>query len=213
MFHFYNKNYLMKLNSISTKVFIIIFYSIFIYSCKQEEVKSIRLQSEQIDKNDKATIAFELCAMYGLDQGIRDREIFSLLGHTSRNIDTLSFNRLVTFVKKHGYPNEELVGKENYKYECVAMAATAIMLHNPYRLVNEKEYFNLFLNEIEKGNMSRDFLATVLDKHYWSRSRGERVMYGSQFGIPCIETKEETNRLRKEIGLKPLKNDEFKECD
>lgn len=38
-------------------------------------------------------------------------------------------------------------------------------------------------------------------------------MYGSSFGVPCIDTKEETNRLRKEIGLEQLKEDEFKECD
>lgn len=61
--------------------------------------------------------------------------------------------------------------------------------------------------------MDRAFLATVLDKYYWSKSRGQKVMYGSQFGVPCIETKEETNQLRKEIGLDPLNDNEFKVCE
>ncbi len=78
-------------------------------------------------------------------------EVFWFLGRTSVNIDTLSFNCLVKFTK--------------------------IMLHNPYRLVNEAEFFDLFLKDVEKGNMNRDFLA-VLDKHYWSKSWGEKVLYG-----------------------------------
>ncbi|HZH70732.1 MAG TPA: hypothetical protein VFD80_09795 [Flavobacteriaceae bacterium] len=87
------------------------------------------------------------------------------------------------------------------------------MLHNPHRLIQEEEYFDLFLEEVNKGNMSRTFLADVLDKYYWSKSRGQKVMYGSQFGTPCIETKDETNRLREKIGLAPLNDEEFKVCD
>src|SRR5690554_3720267 len=139
------------------KIIILIFFSILLFSCNENEEKTFLNQSESIAENIKDSLAFELCAMYGLDQGIRDREIFSLLGRSSRNIDTLSFNRLVEFVKAHGYPNKELIGEKNYEHKCVAMAAMAIMLHSSYRLVNEKEYFDLFLSEVEKGNMKREF--------------------------------------------------------
>lgn len=71
----------------------------------------------------------------------------------------------------------------------------------------------MFLNQVNKENLSREFFATILDKYYWSKSRGERVMHGSRFGVAFIDTKEETNRLRKEIGLESLKNDEFKDCE
>lgn len=175
----------------------------------------IKNQHSEINEesNIQDSLAFTLCEMFGLDQGIRDPEIFSILGRNSRKVDTLSFIKLVEFIKAHGYPNKELIGEKNWEHECVAMAAMAIMLHNSYRLVNEKEYFDLFLNEVEKGNMKREFLATVLDKHYWSKSRGEKVLYGSQFGTPCIDTKEETNRLRAQIGLASLEDNEFKVCD
>ena len=195
------------------KIFTILCFSILLFSCNNKGEKKFTNQSKDTPENIKDSLAFELCEMYGLDQGIRDPEIFSILGINSRKVDTLSFNRLVIFVKEYGYPNKELIGEKNWKHECVAMAAMAIMLHNPYRLVNEKEYFDLFLSEVEKGNMDREFLATVLDKHYWSKSRGENVLYGSAFGKPCLNTKEETNFAREKIGLLPLENSEFKDCD
>ena len=192
------------------KPFAILFVFILLFSCNEKEEKTFH--NPPTDKNIQDSLAFELCAMFGLDQGIRDMEIFSLLGNTSRNIDTFSFNRLVEFVKAHGYPNKQLLGEKNWEHECVGAAAMAIMLHNPHRLVYETEYLDLFLMEVEKGNMKREFLATVLDKYYWSKSRGEKVLYGSPFGTPCLQTKEETNAARKKIGLLPLKESEFKDC-
>lgn len=193
------------------KPFTILFLCILLFSCNKKEEKNFHNPST--DKNIQDSLAFELCTMFGLDQGIRDMEIFSLLGNTSRNIDSLSFNRLVKFIKTYGYPNKQLVGEKNWEHECVGAAAMAIMLHNPHRLVNESEYLNLFLSEVEKGNMKREFLATVLDKHYWSKSGGEKVLYGSAFGTPCLQTKKETNAAREKIGLLPLEDSEFKNCD
>ncbi len=195
------------------KIFTILLFSILLFSGNQKEEKTFSNQHQNLNKNIKDSLAFEICGMYGLDQGIRDRELFSLLGRTSRNVDTLSFNRLVKFVKEYGYPNKELLGVENWGHQCVGAAAKVIMLHNPYRLVNEKEYFDLFLIEVEKGNMDREFLATVLDKHYWSKSRGGKVLYGSAFGTPCIDTKEETNAAREKIGLLALEDSEFEVCE
>jgi hypothetical protein len=55
-----------------------------------------------------------------------------------------------------------------------------------------------------------------MDKYYWTISKNKntpRVFYGSQFGKPCIQTKETTNKARVEIGLKPLNDDEFVDCE
>jgi len=159
------------------------------------------------------SIAYELCTMYGLDQGIRDRKVWGEINKTTaRNIDSLNFAKLVSIVQEFGYPNENILGDRYKAHSCVIMSSSAIMLHNPHKIIHDQALFDLFLDEVNKGNLSREFFATILDKYYWFKSRGEHVMYGSSFGIPCIDTKDETNRLRKEIGLKPLKDEEFKDC-
>lgn len=38
-------------------------------------------------------------------------------------------------------------------------------------------------------------------------------MYGSQFGKPCIQHKEETNKARLEIGLEILPDSMFVNCE
>lgn len=102
------------------------------------------------------------------------------------------------------------------EHECVGAAFTAVLLHNPHRLVNEQKYFDLFLNEVRKGNLEPDFYAAILDKYYWAKSTNKetrRVFYGPQFGKPCIQTKEATNKARVEIGLRPLEDSGFVDCD
>lgn len=179
---------------------IIFLLLVFILSCQVDKNSTSINTSTSENLNTKDSLAFELCAIYGFDQGIRDRETFMDLDrNVITRIDLKNFLNLIAIVEKHGFPNEQLLGDENWKHECVSLAATAIMLHNPHRLIQEEEYFDLFLEEVNKGNMSRTFLADVLDKYYWSKSRGQKVMYGSQFGTPCIETKDETNKLRKKL--------------
>jgi hypothetical protein len=180
-------------------------------SCKTSISKK-----SNIELNDKIkdSLAFELCQIYGLDQGVRNRKLSKPIKE-QKSIDTLNFNRIVDFVKKNGFPSKKLVGDSNWANECVANAAGAILLHNPQRLVNEKEYFDFFLNEVKKGNMNPEAFALILDKYYWTMSnnkKNRRVFYGSQFGKPCIQTKEATNKARVEIGLSVLKDDEFVDC-
>ena len=88
-------------------------------------------------------------------------------------------------------------------------------MHNPHRLVKEKLYFDLFLNEVKKGNLDASFYATILDKYYWINSKNKetrRIFYGSQFVKPCIQTKEATNKARIEIGLEALEDSGFVDC-
>jgi hypothetical protein len=71
------------------------------------------------------------------------------------------------------------------------------------------------LDEVKKGNLKAEGLALILDKYYWTSSKNKetrRVFYGSQFGKPCIQTKEATNKARIEIGLAALEDDGFVDC-
>ena len=98
--------------------------------------------------------------------------------------------------------------------ECVDLAAVAILLHNPHRVVKEDDVRNLLLQEVEKGNMKREFLAAVLDKYYWvKKGNNRRVYYGTQFGKPCIKDRAKSDSLRKAISLPPLKTEDFKNCE
>lgn len=183
--------------------------------------KSVAIQHTTTSEIDLAverkqdSLAFILCQIYGLDQGIRDSRITFNKSEIMSSLDTLSFIRIVNFVIMNGFPTEELVGKRNYSQECVAMAFPAVLLHNPKRLVNEQKYFDLFLNEVKKGNLEAEYYAAILDKYYWGNSKNKknrRVFYGSQFGKPCIQTKDSTNKARIEIGLAALEDDGFVDC-
>ena len=182
-----------------------VLFSFFMNFCFAQ-ADSLKLKNEDL--------AFELCQIYGFDQGIRDFSLEFDKRQIMPKIDTINFNKIVAFVEKNGFPTRNLLG-DKFSIECVSMAAPAVLLHNPHRLVNEKKYFDLFLDEVKKGNMPVEFFATVLDKYYWGQSinkKERRVFYGSPFGKPCIQTKEETNKARIEIGLEPLKDEEFVDC-
>jgi hypothetical protein len=130
-------------------------------------------------------------------------------------VDTFNFNRIISFIERNGFPTKHLLGEKNLKNECVEGAVVAVLLHNPHRLVNEQKYFELFLYEIKKGNLTGEYLVAILDKYYWTRSNNKetrRVFYGSQFGKPCIQTKEATNKARIEIGLEALEDAGFVDC-
>jgi len=190
----------------------ILFISILL-SCSNSKFTNLNASKSIQSKQD--SLAFEVCQMYGLDQGIRLSEGFKDKSKLVQNIDSFSFKKVVAFVKINGFPTKALLGEKNFKYECVQGAFGAILLHNPHRIVNEQIYFDLFLNEVKKGNMKPAFFASVLDKYYWTISKNKknrRVFYGSVFGKPCIQTKEATNKARIEIGLKALKDDEFVDC-
>lgn len=185
-----------------TKYFFILFF-LFQFSTAQDDSKL------------KDSLAFELCQIYGFDQGIRDFSLDFNRREIMPKIDTLNFNRVVSFVEQNGFPTRKLLGNR-MDIECVGGAVIAVLLHNPHRLVNEQRYFDLFLNEVKNGNLPADFFATILDKYYWAHSKNKetrRVFYSSQFGKPCIQTKEATNLARLEIGLDALKDEDFVDCE
>lgn len=161
------------------------------------------------------SLAFELCRIYGFDQGIRDTGLNFNKRELMPKIDSLTFDKVMAFVRANGYPTEALLGERNMNHECVEAAVPAVLLHNPHRLVKDRKNFDLFFNEVKKGNLDKDFFVAVLDKYYWINSpnkKQRRVFYGSQFGKPCIQTKESTNKARIEIGLEPLADEDFIDC-
>lgn len=173
---------------------------------KIQEVTTKNIPQETISFQD--SIALELAGIYGLDQGIHHVN-YSFPGEGT--IDSINYYRIRDFIKKYGYPTKELLGKYAGE-EKVIGAFTAVLLHNPYRYYRGKEDYNLFLNEVKKGNLPPEYFATYLDRYYAQITGFKQVMYGSQMGIPCECTKEKTNLWRKEIGLEPLKDEEFKQC-
>lgn len=194
-----------KVKSSKVSVFIkVLLLFVVLYGC-----------SAQSKRNSENNLAFELCAMYGLDQGIRNYDIKFNRSEIMPKIDSANFYRLITIIKENGYPNPKNVGKRNLKdQECVDLAAVAILLHNPHRVAKEDDVRNLLLQEVEKGNMKREFLAAILDKYYWSKKgNNRRVYYGTQFGKPCIKDRAKSDSLRKAISLPPLKTEDFKNCE
>jgi hypothetical protein len=210
----------MKINT----TFIIII-SLLIAACagskKQQEQKKHDINTKNTDSITfiQDSIAFELCKIYGLDQGLRSDVNYYLRtvpNNVALHFDSICFDKFVKFVEKHGMPTVELVGEKNAKHECVASISAVILLHHIYELLdkNDRRYFNLFLKETNEGRLSKRFFATVLDKYYWIKYKyNGRTMYGSDFGKPCIEDKAISDSLRAEIGLPPLADSLFlKDC-
>lgn len=174
------------------------------------------LHKNKIADIDTTQIAFDLCEIYGADQITRLSPGFEKKWErVIWPIDTINFKKFIGIVKKYGYPNQKLLGERYNQIECVQLSATAIMLHNPHRLINEKEYLNLFLAEVDKGNLEIEFLAEVLDKYYWVRrdEKGNRkLLLGTDWGKPCLKYRKKSDSLRKIIGLKPLIKEDFINC-
>ncbi len=201
---------------ISYIIFILI-TSIFLFQCQSKESDTwsgLANKQRTYTKKFYDSISFELCKLYSSDQGIRERNLFdNTSNNIIRKIDSSNFAQLLNIIELIGVPKVEKLGQENFSNECVEGAFGAILLHNPHILVNDKNTMNIFIGLVENGDLKPEALATILDKYYWSKSGGSRIMYGSQFGKPCINDSIETNKLRQEIGLSPITAAEFKDCD
>lgn len=157
------------------------------------------------------SLAFELCQIYGSDQTMRVRGM-----KIDSEIDSLNFVKIIEFIKKYGFPGPKNLGA-NCKHECVILAAHAVMLHKPQEIVNNPENKQLLLEEVKKGNLSIGNFLSILDKYYIAynlKHFGKFHAYmGSTFAKPCIEDRAISDSLRKEIGLPPLKDEDFRICN
>ncbi|XLS28983.1 hypothetical protein ACJD0Z_17520 [Flavobacteriaceae bacterium M23B6Z8] len=134
----------------------------------------------------------------------------------SPHLDSINFYKIVDFIAQNGYPSDKLLGEKNYQHECVRSAITAVLLHTPHMLVNNENYLDFFLSEVDKGNMKRSTLALILDKYYVIRrdeNGNRKLLYGSQFGYPCLKYQKESDSARARIGLPPLSDSLFIQCN
>ena len=190
---------------------IILIISCSLIACSSHFNKSINTEGNELKIiSHKDSLAIRLIELYGSDQiARRNHKIFT-------SLDTINFNELMQFIKTNGFPNKKLLGDENMKVESVKMAAISILLHNPHRLVNEELYLRVLLKEVERGNLNREMLATILDKYYWvkkDKNGNRKVLYGTQFGKPCMLYRKESDSVRAIIGLQPLPDSLFIDCN
>ena len=167
--------------------------------------------SAQSKRNSKNSLAFELCEIYGIDQGIRQEGIV-IDKKSNIKIDSLNFQRVINFINKNGYPNKDNIGTY-INEKCVQAAAIVVLLHNPQHIVNNKENRDILIKEVKKRNMKEETLLLIMDKYYWHISKGKKVYMGSKFGKPCIKDRTKSDSLRKAISLPPLKTEDFKNCE
>ena len=167
--------------------------------------------SAQSKRNSKNKLAFELCEIYGIDQGIRQEGIV-IDKKSNIKIDSLNFQRVMNFINKNGYPNKDNIGIY-INEKCVQATATIVLLHNPQHIVNNKENRDILIKEVKKGNVKEETLLLIMDKYYWHISKGKKVYMGSKFGKPCIKDRAKSDSLRKAISLPPLKTEDFKNCE
>ena len=80
-----------KVKSSKVSVFIkVLLLFVVLYGC-----------SAQSKRNSENNLAFELCAMYGLDQGIRNYDIKFNRSEIMPKIDSANFYRLITIIKEN----------------------------------------------------------------------------------------------------------------
>jgi hypothetical protein len=184
----------------------------FVFLCSLKiSVSNNNISIPNIKTDNKDSLAFELCQIYGLDQGIRESKGFKNKMKLIQSVDSFNFYRMVEFIECNGFPNEELLGIENYQNECVQGALAVILLHNPHFLINDTTYMQFFLDYVNSEELKEETFLSILDKYYWVNNGGE-VLYGSKFGMPCISIKEKTNSARRKLGIQPLADSLFQIC-
>jgi len=187
------------------------FVLLLLQTCKSTKTK----HTPDLLKKEQDSLAFELCKIYGLDQGIRKSPGMPNKWSFILPIDSINFFKVLNFTKMYGFPRKEIVGPENYSQECVQASAIAVLLHTPHMLVNNKEYLDVFIEETNKKNLKKETLALILDKYYVIRRDefgNRKQLYGSQFGKPCRKFRKKSDSVRATIGLVPLPDSLFVQC-
>lgn len=178
--------------------------------------------AQQLEQQDvpqltaQDSLAIALVGLRYADQIFRMPKVWECecARNLSSTIDSLHFEQFMVLVKKYGFPSSKRMGKYA-KHSDVMQGVAVMLLHNPHRILRNKQYLETLVSEVNAGRMLPEALLTTLDKYFWAISGGERVLYGSQFGKPCIETKDSTNRARLRLGIpeiRELPDSSFKCC-
>ena len=82
-------------------------------------------------------------------------------------------------------------------------------------LVNNKKNLDVFVREVDQGRLDVEKLILILDKYYVIRRDefgNRKLLYGSQFGKPCIKYRKKSDSVRAIIGLPSLPDSMFVDC-
>lgn len=194
-----------------------LFSSIAIFSSCTNIIQASNGNVTKVGKatNKKDSVLIELIKLWGLDQGIRNNNIFhdsEYLGYVKiSKIDSFCFERAISLIKKYGWPTEQTVG-DFYEYE-ETHALSPILLHSPHRLKNDSIY-QLLKGEVIAKRLKPESLALFLDKYYVTYEK--RSLYNSPFKVwtpakgVLLKDKHLSDSLMKDIGLSPLPDSIYK---
>ncbi len=175
---------------------------------------SANIYGQELTTSQQDSLAFELCQLYAIDQTIRNSDYMEILKERIIKFDSLNFDKFISFVKKNGFPNKKMVGEKNWEQQCVSSTGFIYLVHNPTKIA--KEYYDLFMSEVNKGNLSPLMFSYALDRHYVSTEG--RSYYDTPYkawtsasGV-CLQDKAKSDSLRIGIGLPPLPESECIDC-
>lgn len=114
-------------------------------------------------------------------------------------IDIQNKKQLLEIINLYGFPSRKRVKSWTTDW---------LLLH--FTSSKELEELNpIFLKELEKGNLPPKIYASWYDRILFDK--GNSQLYGEYIRkYPCVENLVETNKARKKIGLKKLKNNTCK---
>lgn len=189
----------------------LLFLTVSISSSADDKNNHDNTATEVITHND--SLALKVIEIFALDQGIRDSaiNISSRKCKTVSQVDSICFNKAITFIEKYGWPTKKMLGK--YKnYEPARMGFIPIMLHHPDKM-NDPKVHGILVNEVRKGHLSPELCAMFFDK-YWVCYE-HKSMYNSSFkawtkcnGV-LREDRKKSDELMKELGLDVLPESDF----
>lgn len=192
------------------KIILFFLMTVICFSCSiEKQIETVKPESDIAHVKDRDRAVMELIQLWGIDQGIRNPELFHdsiHLGYVKiTKIDSMCFDRAILFIKKYGWPTKQLLGDFNVYEETNALLP--IFLHSPHRLKNDTVY-QLLKSEVLNGRLSPKRMALFMDKYYVTYEK--RSLYNSPFkewtpakGV-LQKDKLLSDSLMRDIGLVPL---------
>jgi len=129
-------------------------------------------------------------------------------------LDFQNYEDFKELIHKYGYPSKERLGTDEDKL-------FQVLLHPPIEITPRvflEEMQNLLLPEVKESRMAAESFALFVD-NIKAKILKEPQLYGTNksfnpatmsMGLPEIKNIEETNQARQDIGLKILKEGEYK---
>lgn len=157
------------------------------------------------------SICIELARIYGLDQGIRQPDVFNAISRDLLlHFDSVNYANMLEIVEKYNYPTQSRIPKA-YKYEAVEAAAFCIFTHSPHRNIENKEFF---IAQYKMGYVSNNLLALLFDRYYvhYKHFSPYASQYRQFLRNPLMDKSKKalSDSLRNELDLPPLGTEYYK---